>query len=115
MNSAEMSLCGYCGEKRGVGSETGKGGWSCEVCTFINEAKTVKCELCNSERETEGDVGSGDKGDSDGMVVIKDDSPPPSTASGKERSVDGDKWECLSCTWPNNMLSEKCAICETGR
>nr|KAE8946028.1 hypothetical protein PF009_g4320 [Phytophthora fragariae] len=62
--------------------------WSCEACTFLNEASRCFCEMCET--------------------------PNPSPPAASARALTGaSEWSCAACTMVNPAAMRVCGVCGT--
>ncbi|XP_054168682.1 ubiquitin thioesterase zranb1-like [Oppia nitens] len=117
-------------------NETNKKWW-CDVCTFLNHYKSLKCSQCLTVRrvrspkgEADGHQmtfnesnGSGVGSHVDGQHIVCDSIGnnkvfDNSYSNDKNKYVSigvesGFKWSCSACTYDNWMAAKKCVLCYT--
>ena len=110
--------------------------WSCDLCTFLNHNKSLKCIQCLTPRnhlnstyktELESELIASNE-------VLKNRSSPESQGMGSDSNTThrdsyhndknryesigveaGFKWSCSACTYDNWNAAKKCVLCATPR
>lgn len=106
-------------------------GWTCEVCTFLNDDALPSCEMCEASRPATPSSAAqqqpsllpprrvaqavaqwpdDDKAEREPFVVDDDDD-----GSGHPFARDADFWHCTLCTFLNSNGRSQCEMCQSAR
>jgi hypothetical protein len=74
--------------------------WKCKICTLVNIFQDIKCQVCDSPRETTIDLQQQQQNDS--VIILDDENNYETIKNG---------WICKQCTFINNKSNDTCDIC----
>ncbi|CAM4712710.1 unnamed protein product [Leuciscus chuanchicus] len=81
------------------------GKWSCQVCTFLNWPRSVRCTQCRSLRASEPPPGTG-----------RPASDPCEEYNDRNRlNTRVQCWTCSGCSYENWPKSPRCVVCDQPR
>ena len=83
---------------------TGGNEWSCEVCTFINDATAGQCEMCATKRRSDAKQIQKDVDD----IKVKDGVENKHAPENEKKN-----WKCGACTYESNANTISCEMCDT--
>lgn len=105
-------------------NKVGRGKWSCETCTFVNNSKDQICIQCGTPTQDSANnlheqiqplkITSQHSDVAQSLSRSQNNSPPASiTNIENSRRTQLMKWACPMCTYENWPKSTKCSMCAT--
>ncbi len=92
--------------------------WSCNICTFLNWPRAIRCTQCLSQRQQGSQHGplspseapqTSDSGSRHTPVI----SDPCEEYNDRNRlNIHAQRWPCSACTYENLPKSLRCVVCD---
>lgn len=88
--------------------------WTCQICTYENYPKAVRCTICSSPKQSHV-ISQDQSQDIYMMAPLISETCSNSASQSSTSSNPYNKWACHMCTYMNWPRSSKCVQCLTLR
>ncbi|OCT69921.1 hypothetical protein XELAEV_18036846mg [Xenopus laevis] len=86
--------------------------WSCQICTYLNWPRAIRCTQCLSQRRTRSPTESPQSSGS-GLRSIPGPIDPCEEYNDRNKlNIKGQHWTCSACTYENCAKAKKCVVCD---
>lgn len=86
--------------------------WSCQLCTYLNWPRAIRCTQCLSQRRTRSPTESPQSSGS-GLRSIPGPIDPCEEYNDRNKlNIKGQHWTCSACTYENGAKAKKCVVCD---